>query len=299
MRSTAVVAAFCLACIVVASGQAAPVLVGILEDTPGQFTGQTYYRSVRVAFQRGALKWNAFPGGDCPNSECLRSIVTKFPAQVNWTIAFDGKSLGQVLGRTPSSFRSYSTVGQQEIVGGAAPPTIGKRSDEYRGWGSEPVYRPLVAVSVPYVRDPDGWKPARVGADSARIVRSAFRNRYPKAVNCANDQSPAKPWPYTDADITLNKAYESSRRWMLVAVRLRASKCDGPPDEPYWQHWFVVTPERQARFLDSDMWFVDAGDYDNDGRSELIFSVEGYNRGGYRLFYDDFKGKAAFEFGYH
>ena len=47
------------------------------------------------------------------------------------------------------------------------------------------------------------------------------------------------------------------------------------------------------------MWLVDAGDYDNDGKSEVLFSIAGYDRGGYELFYDDFQKHASFEFGYH
>jgi hypothetical protein len=61
----------------------------------------------------------------------------------------------------------------------------------------------------------------------------------------------------------------------------------------------VITPEQQVRFLSSNMWLVDAGDYDNDGKSELVFSIDDYNRGGYKLFYDDFKQEAVFEFNYH
>jgi hypothetical protein len=45
------------------------------------------------------------------------------------------------------------------------------------------------------------------------------------------------------------------------------------------------------------MWLVDAGDYDNNGRDELVFSIDRYNRGGYELFYDDFKKHATFEYG--
>jgi hypothetical protein len=54
-----------------------------------------------------------------------------------------------------------------------------------------------------------------------------------------------------------------------------------------------------ARFLGAGMWLVDAGDYDNDGKSEVLFSIDQYNRGGYILFYDDFKKQAVFEFSYH
>ena len=51
--------------------------------------------------------------------------------------------------------------------------------------------------------------------------------------------------------------------------------------------------------LGNGMWLVDAGDYDNDGKSELVFSIDRYNQGGYELFYADFKKHATFEFGYH
>jgi hypothetical protein len=51
--------------------------------------------------------------------------------------------------------------------------------------------------------------------------------------------------------------------------------------------------------LGNGIWLVDAGDYDNDGKSELVFSIDRYNQGGYELFYDDFKKHATFEYGYH
>lgn len=47
------------------------------------------------------------------------------------------------------------------------------------------------------------------------------------------------------------------------------------------------------------MWLVDAGDYDSEGKSELLFTIAGYNRGGYELFYDDFNKHVTFEFHHH
>ena len=51
--------------------------------------------------------------------------------------------------------------------------------------------------------------------------------------------------------------------------------------------------------MDSHMWLVDAGDYDGDGKSELVFAINDYNRCGYRLFYEDFGPRAVFVFRYH
>jgi hypothetical protein len=119
-------------------------------------------------------------------------------------------------------------------------------------------------------------------------------------VNCSKlDIEHAKPWPYIDANVKVDKVYASNRHWLIAEMELSGSECDGPPDEAFTSQWFVITSEQNVRFLGSNMWLVDAGDYDNDGKSELVFSIDDDNRGGYKLFYDDFSKHAIFEFGYH
>ena len=64
--------------------------------------------------------------------------------------------------------------------------------------------------------------------------------------------------------------------------------------------WFVVDPQKRVRYLNEGLGLlVGAGDYDCDGKSELVFQLGGYNRGGYVIYYDDFNKRAVFEFGYH
>jgi hypothetical protein len=63
--------------------------------------------------------------------------------------------------------------------------------------------------------------------------------------------------------------------------------------------WFVLDPKREIKILDDGMELVDAGDYDGDGKSELVFSIDRYDRGGYELFYDDFRKRVVFAFSYH
>jgi hypothetical protein len=87
--------------------------------------------------------------------------------------------------------------------------------------------------------------------------------------------------------ITIQKLYGSNRRWFLVEAQSRY--CDGGNITEFSSRWFVITPERQVQYLGANMWLVDAGDYDNDGKSELVFSIDDYNRGGHKLFYNDFK----------
>ncbi len=282
-----------------ALAQVQPALIGVLEDTPRHFAGDTRYPVVRAVFYKEGERWRAFPS-DCRDPECLKTITAKYPREVDWTITFDGRQLGKVTSRTPQAFEFYANVGQQVITSKNVPPIVGPPSREFGDFLGEPVYRPLIAVSQPNYRDPDGWKPAKLSESTTLAVRRQFRKQFPKATNCLKSQ-PDKvvPWKYEDSNIMVQKAYASKRNWMVASVLLSPYRCDGPPDGPFAVQWFVITPQQKVRWLDSNMWLVDAADYDGNGKSELVFAIDGYNRGGYRLFYDDFRQRAEFEFSYH
>jgi hypothetical protein len=295
----AVFAAVVFAQFAVASGQGSSVLIGILEDNPGHYSGDPHYRDVRVVFRSDGTHWIAFPS-NCLNQKCLKSIAAQFPHRVEWTVTFRGQEIGHVLSQTPAVFDFYSTVGQQNIVGTAEPPTIGAPSADFAGFIGEPVYRPLVAISQSHYRDRETWQTTQLSPELASAIREAFRKRFPHVTNCTKqDIEHAVPWRYSDANIRIPGAYASNRRWLIAEVALTGYQCDGPSDEPFSYQWFVVTPKQQVRFLGSGMWFVDAGDYGGDGKTELVFSIGGYNRDGYKLLYDDFKQSAVFEFTYH
>jgi len=282
-----------------ASGQVRFPLVGILEDNPGHYAGDPHYRDVRVVFRRDKTGWVAFPS-NCPNQSCLKTIAAQFPPRANWTVTFGGREVGHVLSRTPQSFDFYSTVGQQNIISRASPPTMGTPSADFGGFLGEPVYRPLVATSESNFRDPENWTRTQLSPKLISAVRGAFRKRIPNVTNCTKqDVENAKPWLYPDVNIKIRAAYSSNRHWLIAELALDGYECDGPSDEPFSSQWFVVTPDEQVRFLDSAMWLVDAGDYDNDGNSELVFSIDDYNRGGYKLFYGGFQHQVSFEFSYH
>ena len=295
MSAGVILAALCA----FAYGQDQPLFIGILEDNPGRFADEPDYRTVRAAFYREGEGWKAFPS-NCSDQDCLRTIAEKYPRQVRWTIAFDGRELGTVTSRTPEAFASYSGVGQQVITSRNVPPTVGQPSQEFGGFLGEAVYRPLIAVSQPNYHDPDSWKPTKLPAIVTLAIRQRFRKQFPHVTNCTKGHNEnARAWPYQDANVKIQKAYSSKRDWMIAEVLLSPNRCDVPPDEAFTSHWLVVTPQREVRLLDSHMWLVDAGDYDGDGKSELLFAINDYNRSGYRLFYEDFGQRAVFEFRYH
>jgi hypothetical protein len=295
----AVLSAVVFAGCAVASGQAGSTFIGILEDNPGHYSGDPHYRDVRVVFRRDGTHWAAFPS-HCPDQNCLKNIAAQFPHRVDWTVTFRGREIGHVLSQTPLAFDFYSTVGQQNIVSTATPPRIGTPSADFGGFTGDPVYRPLVAVSQSHHGDREAWEPTQLSTELASALREAFRKRFPNVTNCTRrNVEHGEPWRYSDTNIRIRGAYTSSRHWLIVQLALTGDECDGPPEQPFSPQWFIVTPNQQIRFLDSGMWLVDAGDYGGDGKTELIFSIDADNRGGYKLFYDNFKQRAVFEFNYH
>jgi hypothetical protein len=249
------------------------IVVGVLEELPGHYADQPSSRGVRVVFQKNGREWHPFD-----SSQDLHGPT--------WTVAFSGRSLGQV-------------TGTAHITSHGAIPTVGKRSTEFGGFLGSAVFRPLIANSQPYFKDPDGWKPSHPSAEVAASLRVQFRKRFPNASNCTTEGSDAKPWSYRDADIRLAKAYLSTRRWSMVQLRLDRYRCEGPIEDAFDGQWFVLSPGGDAKFIGQGTWLVDSGDYDNDGKSEVVFAIDRYNEGGYELFYDDFKGHAVFRYRYH
>jgi hypothetical protein len=250
------------------------IILGVLEETPGHYADQPASRAVRVVFQKNGHEWQPFDNS------------SQYVHGVTWTIAFSGRSLGQV-------------TGTADITSHGPIPTVGKRSTEYGGFLGTAVFRPLIANSQPYFKDPDGWKPSHPSSEAAAALRAQFRKKFPQVSNCTSEGSDAKPWPYRDADIRLAKAYSSTRRWSVVQLLLERYRCEGPIEDAFAGQWFAVSARGEIKFIGQGMWLVDAGDYDNDGKSEVVFSIDRYNEGGYELFYNDFAGHAVFQFGYH
>jgi hypothetical protein len=277
------------------------VILGVLEDHPGDYAGAPNYWRVRAVFEKKGPDWQAFPN-TCQDEQCLKALPARYPKEVTWTIAFDGRNLGQVTARTPSEFLFYANAGCEEITSSGPVPTVGKRSIENSGFLSYPVYRPLVAVSKPYFKDPEVWKPAHLSTELAIVLRQQFRRRFPKVSNCKNpNENTLKPWPYQDKDIRIGKTYSSKKNWSLAELYLTGWACDGPQEDgsPFIDHWYAIAPTGEIMILGSGMRLLEAGDYDGDGESEVLFAIDGYNLGGYRLFCRNFTKSTEFVFAYH
>jgi hypothetical protein len=288
--------AFSLSCFFAASAQS--VILGVLEDVPPVYAGDTDNPAVRVVFQFDDGKWIAFPS-DCPDQDCLRRIVAQYPASVQWSIGLNGREIGKVSTRKPQQFDFYAHVGLQSLDQPSQAPKIGSRSEEFGGFTGEAVYRPLVASSESFFSDPDHWKESTVPGNIQIALRQAFRRENPRLCNRdQTDETKSVPFPYTDAQVRIAKALKSKAGIWIAELHLdNASECDDVVefDDP----WFVVRPDGSADYIGEGMWLVSAGDFNNDGRSEILFSIARYNRGGYELFYDQVTKHVSFEYSFH
>jgi hypothetical protein len=155
------------------------IILGVLEESKGHYAGEPNYRDIRVIFQKSGGVWQPFQS-DCQDQACLKVVSSTYPSETKWTIAFDGRNLGQVVSHAPSDFRWYSDVGQKAIISTNPVPTVGTRSAEFGGYTEASVYRPLVANSKAYFADADRWKPVAPSSEVATLLQQAFRKKYSK-----------------------------------------------------------------------------------------------------------------------
>jgi hypothetical protein len=282
-------------------------IVGILENvSPGAATalqqsyGPTASAVVRVAFAKRAGKWEAYRSG-VSDLEELNAAHRGFPKSVTWTITLDGKSRGQLKSALPDRWLSYSHIGVQLIRPGGAVPRFGKPTADFEPFDAgAPVYRPVVLISQvgvpqspqPEMQDPEKWKPAKLGNGELTRALADFRRQ----VNTEDPQL-----QFGGGDVRPGKAYRSAAGEVLFAVAIRDRKrsADEVPGPAWSPHWFVANGSDPIRFLGSEMALIDAGDYDNDGQSEVVFMKVGYNFTGYVLFFDNFHQSVEFGWSYH
>jgi hypothetical protein len=195
--------------------------------------------------------------------------------------------------------------GLRILTPGPAIPTIGTPSPEYAPMGMGPTEgrRPLVVISKPYFRDPDGWKRiAKPPEEIVTLVRAAFRRDFPNVVRCKNEEVIQRDWKFPDSSLAFSSVYASNKGAYLIEVHLDAGDCGyiDDPDDPLSQPWFFVSVDGSLRRIGSFMSLLDTGDYDNDGRSELIFYLnQPEDTDGFVLFDSSLKKQASLTWTYH
>ena len=269
------------------------IYIGFLDDDREEMAnwkpGVAHQRLIRPAFERTDSEW--------------QTVTSSIPSRVEWTVAFDGKNIGQVESQSDSdSLTAVQTI----LTPASAIPTIGAPSQEFAGlmeMGPGKARRPLVVVSGPNFRDPDGWKRVtKLPVAIAALVRSAFRRDFPHVDRCKDEEVVERDWRFPDSSLGFLIAYGSNKNSFIVETQLSAGNCGwiDDPNDPLSAPWFFVSPDGGVRRIGSFMSLLDAGDYDNDGKSELVFFFsQGENTDGFVLFDASLQKQVSLTWHYH
>jgi hypothetical protein len=258
-------------------------------------------RVIIAAFSREANGWKT---------------LDRLTRNVKWTIAFDGRNLGEVETRpSPASemavnpnpadaSSTYAHAVQTICTPEGKVPAIGKPGNKFAGAFETVVRRPLVVVSQPNFMDPDRWKPATVPAELAQPVRVAFGQAHQHVRQCDSQGEPLKQdWDVPESELAIVGTYASNKGSFLVETQLKHHHCVFDIGEKNLTNlegtqWFFVDRDRAVRSLGNDWQLVDAGDYDADGKSEVVFFFGDSETGreAYILFYDDFQSQVTWSY---
>lgn len=262
------------------------LVLGVLEHNNSEGSKG---HSIRVAFYKENGRWKAYPATFNTEEELSRA-VKPFPAEVAWTVCFDGRSSGSLTSKNPERILSYQDVGTHQITSHGSVPTVGKPSELYSGWPGGLTYRPLVLSSRNGCADPGAWRPAKPDAGEIDGIKDYLRREH--RLSAAN---------MSKAKVTANKSYGSQTRGAkLISLTIGGAKLipASEEDDRNADAWFYLKG-KEVRYLGSNMLLVDAGDYDGDGEEEAVFKVQRYNNDGYVLFHEGFRQRLEFSWGYH
>jgi len=270
------------------------IYIGVLDDAREEMVnwkpGVAQERIVRPVFEKTASGWNQLGN-------------SSLPPHMTWTVVFDGKNLGTV--ETHASSEGLTPV-QKILTPQSRIPSVGAPSQQFAGLlgdgGQTKVRRPLMVVSEPYFHDPDGWKRVKIPDEIAVLVRKAFRRDYPHVDRCKDEEIAQRNWKFPDSALSFPIAYSSNKHSFLVEASLDAGNCGyiSEPDEPESEPWFFVSSDGSVRRIGSFLTLLDAGDYDNDGRSEVVFVLsQGENTDGFVLFDSTFEKPVTLTWHYH
>lgn len=268
-----------------------PILLGVLEE-PQCATGPT--PSLRVLFARDSEGWTSLsqPQSALP--------VPRKP--ITWYVTFDGRLLGTLSSRTPTDTGFYFADPKNRFLSSRAVehryrvPNPAKR---FGGWCDSPARRPIVLLTKPNYRDPAHWKPDQPSPAMTDSLFPAFRLAVPSVYYCPVDPEKADSFAYQASDLTIVRVYRSSSGERLIAVQLDQARnqCDSEDGDEWTAHWFRLNDTTQ--YLGAALDLVDAGDYDGDGRSDLLFWHTDMNEDGYWLFPQGGSEYIAYTWHYH
>lgn len=269
--------------------------VGVLENIPNR-ASKLNQRIIRILYEKVDNGWESMK---------FKEGLSSYPEKLNWYVTFDGKNIGKInsvlFKETNPSVNFLSRDTHHILESQDKIPVIGKLSTEFSGWIYKESYRPLILVTQNNYRDPENWKPAMLNKDLLYILLAQFKLTidYAEVLDVEND-STRQINDIKASDLALYKSYKSNTGKMLVQIGFRGFvDCQGQGEYICPNRWFYLKKDIDPKYIGSGMKLIDAGDYDEDGFSEVVFWIAGYNYDGYKMFFDDFSESSEYSWKYH
>jgi hypothetical protein len=203
----------------------------------------------------------------------VAELRARLPAHRRWQVCFDGRRRGTIATELPALWGEHE-IGGLTLAPGEAPPWVGDRRSEFAATAAGPVHRPLVVVDAPSCAGPEQWK-------RVELTRNEFTAAWPRiakvlGVGVAPIVAGAHP--------RLVKAYRNNRGERLLSIHTGA----GDASEQDLDDFLVYQDERgEFERVGDGLTLVDAGDYDGDGKSEIVAMYRSMNVAGLVLFTPD------------
>ncbi len=236
------------------------------------------------------------------------NVGENFNAPKTWLLAFDGKSFGEV----KRAAKVVLTEPAKALVQKYAKKSFGT------SFTNATEHRPFVLVSETSFADPDSWKPMPAAQLDPKLkgrIFSEYLKLYPQD-SCTADQKKLPPamvkkirpsaevgpltddyfevsFKYTAEDIVVVNSYASKRGKILSLTTKEpfGANCTFEMTQVCSTFFIAADPAATIINLSGDptngcreMPVVDAGDYNEDGTSEILFKDYDYNWDGYLLF---------------
>lgn len=256
--------------------------------------------SVRLLFRKKEDGWVAFPH-QADNPDELAALWPTFKGQRNWIEVYQGRKLSHVTSDLLQPFKYYSTVGYQQLVGTSK---IREQAPSNEGYEYGPLH-PHVLLTHPIsysIKDPDGWTTC-TGTHLTPLIEILIAGRLAEVDIGLNMSMLSSTGIQERIKLQIDQSFKSNKGKLLLKVSATFR------DQILW---VVQPPSASPRFLSSGFYngaddcmeypvmrLLDYGDYDGDGACEFIFALYGDDYGGYRLFWDDFRKSATFDWIYH
>jgi hypothetical protein len=256
----------------------------------------------RIIMMKDSLRWGSLIEEGEAQKLDAHILIKK------WDIFFNGRNMVGINNLKLREWKYYDEISTYEIIDTSNIAKIKINRNLFKTWLGIPKYRPLIMVSAPNPTSIKLITGSLLKIERNKLIKE-FRSLIKVVFICDSITGPAKKYIYRNIDVEIPLVYIIPKLGRIIKMRVnhRLTKCDYN-DYKYWSEiWLLLRDNGNITFLDPnisedkalDLMVIDAGDYDNDGKIELLFSISLYNKGGYILFYNDCKESVNAMWGYH